>query len=173
MPPYENTPLFTQAVVLLNHIPQKDAEKLLDVTVYTDETVAREDLAKGKLSAVVVFPSAISNDHAVRLYVDSSNTIIPPLVESAVRSVLALLGADNPVIVYKIYGDITYLSSLRRCDHDGNFYLHNVRGGIALIKDREAGIHEGYSSPRATHQHHRGIISSGTVRAFIAGFTIS
>ena len=75
---------------------------------------AKQDLAKGLLSAVVVFPSAISNDHAVRLYVDSSNTIIPPLVESAVRRVLALLGAHNPVVVYKIYGDITYIQFFRQ-----------------------------------------------------------
>ena len=44
-PPYNNTPLFTQAAVALNHIPQKDSAKLLDVTVYADETSAKRDLA--------------------------------------------------------------------------------------------------------------------------------
>jgi ABC-2 type transport system permease protein len=83
VPPYENTQLFTQAVVALNHIPQKDAEKLIDIKVYTDENAAKQDLSKGLLSAVIVFPSAVSNDHAVRLYVDSSNPVIPGLVESA------------------------------------------------------------------------------------------
>ena len=174
MPPYEDTRLFTQAVVLLNHIPQKDAEKLLDVTVYTDETTAREDLAKGKLSAVVVFPSAISNDHAVRLYVDSSNTVIPALVESAVRRVVALIGTGNPVIVYKIYGDITYLQFFGiGVIMMAIFTSTMFGGGIALIRDREAGIHEGYLvTPVQRTSIIAGIISSGTVRAFIAGFAI-
>jgi ABC-2 type transport system permease protein len=173
MPPYEDTRLFTQSVVLLNHIPQKDAGKLLDVTVYTDENAARQDLAKGVLSAVVVFPSAISNDHAVRLYVDSSNTVIPALVESAVRRVVALLG-DNPVIVYKIYGDITYLQFFGiGVIMMAIFTSTMFGGGIALIRDREAGIHEGYLvTPVQRTSIIAGIISSGTVRAFIAGFAI-
>ena len=173
MPPYEDTQLFTQGVALLNHLPQKDAGKLLDVTVYTDENAARQDLAKGVLSAVVVFPSAISNDHAVRLYVDSSNTVIPALVESAVRRVVALLG-DNPVIVYKIYGDITYLQFFGiGVIMMAIFTSTMFGGGIALIRDREAGIHEGYLvTPVQRTSIIAGIISSGTVRAFIAGFAI-
>jgi ABC-2 type transport system permease protein len=174
MPPYEDTQLFTQGVALLNHIPQKDAGKLLDVTVYTDENAARQDLAKGVLSAVVVFPSAISNDHAVRLYVDSSNTVIPALVESAVRRVVALLGTGNPVIVYKIYGDITYLQFFGiGVIMMAIFTSTMFGGGIALIRDREAGIHEGYLvTPVQRTSIIAGIISSGTVRAFIAGFAI-
>jgi ABC-2 type transport system permease protein len=145
----------------------------LDVTVYTDENAARQDLAKGVLSAVVVFPSAISNDHAVRLYVDSSNTVIPALVESAVRRVVALLG-DNPVIVYKIYGDITYLQFFGiGVIMMAIFTSTMFGGGIALIRDREAGIHEGYLvTPVQRTSIIAGIISSGTVRAFIAGFAI-
>ena len=172
-PPYEDTQLFTQAVILLNHIPQKDAGKLLDVTVYTDENAARQDLEKGVLSAVVVFPSAISNDHAVRLYVDSSNTAIPALVESAVRRVVALLG-DNPVLVYKIYGDLTYFQFFGiGVIMMAIFTSTMFGGGIALIRDREAGIHEGYLvTPVQRTSIIAGIISSGTVRAFIAGFAI-
>ena len=174
IPPYEDTTLFTESVIALNHIPQKDAGKLLDVIVYTDENAARQDLAKGVLSAVVVFPSAVSNDHAVRLYVDSSNTIIPPLVESAVRRVVALLGDGNPVVVYKIYGDITYLQFFGiGVIMMAIFTSTMFGGGIALIRDREAGIHEGYLvTPVQRTSIIAGIISSGTVRAFIAGFTI-
>ena len=141
--------------------------------MYTDENAARQDLAKGVLSAVVVFPSAISNDHAVRLYVDSSNTVIPALVESAVRRVVAFLG-DNPVIVYKIYGDITYLQFFGiGVIMMAIFTSTMFGGGIALIRDREAGIHEGYLvTPVQRTSIIAGIISSGTVRAFIAGFAI-
>jgi ABC-2 type transport system permease protein len=174
VPPYEDTPLFTQSVAALNHIPQKNAEKLLDVTVYTDETAAKQDLSKGLISAVIVFPSEISNDHAVRLYVDSSNSIIPSLVESAVRGVLATLGAHNPVVVNKIYGDIKYIQFFGvGVIMMAIFTSTMFGGGIALIRDREAGIHEGYLvTPVQRTSIIAGIISSGTVRAFIAGFTI-
>jgi ABC-2 type transport system permease protein len=173
-PPYNDTPLFTQAVAALNHIPQKDSQKLLDVTVYADETSAKRDLAKGLISAVVVFPSEISNDHAVRLYVDSSKSIIPSLVESAVRGILATLGAHNPVVVNKIYGDIKYIQFFGvGVIMMAIFTSTMFGGGIALIRDREAGIHEGYLvTPVQRTSIIAGIISSGTVRAFIAGFTI-
>jgi len=173
-PPFNNTPLFTEATVALNHIPQKDSAKLLDVAVYADETSAKRDLAKGLISAVVVFPSEITNDHAVRLYVDSSNSIIPSLVESAVRSVLAVLGAHNPVAVNKIYGDIKYIQFFGvGVIMMAIFTSTMFGGGIALIRDREAGIHEGYLvTPVQRTSIIAGIISSGTVRAFIAGFTI-
>jgi ABC-2 type transport system permease protein len=173
-PPFNDTPLFTQAVIALNHIPQKDSQKLLDVTVYADETSAKRDLAKGLISAVVVFPSEISNDHAVRLYVDSSNSIIPALVESAVRGILATLGAHNPVVVNKIYGDIKYIQFFGvGVIMMAIFTSTMFGGGIALIRDREAGIHEGYLvTPVQRTSIIAGIISSGTVRAFIAGFAI-
>jgi ABC-2 type transport system permease protein len=146
----------------------------LDVTVYTDETAAKQDLAKGLISAVIVFPSEISNDHAVRLYVDSSNSIIPTLVESAVRGILATLGAHNPVVVNKIYGDIKYIQFFGvGVIMMAIFTSTMFGGGIALIRDREAGIHEGYLvTPVQRTSIIAGIISSGTVRAFIAGFTI-
>jgi ABC-2 type transport system permease protein len=173
-PPYNDTPLFTSAAAALNHIPQKDYPKLLDVTIYTDETTAKQDLARGRISAVIVFPSEISNDHAVRLYVDSSNSIIPALVESAVRGVLATLGSHNPVIVNKIYGDIKYIQFFGvGVIMMAIFTSTMFGGGIALIRDREAGIHEGYLvTPVKRTSIIAGIISSGTVRAFIAGFTI-
>lgn len=174
VPPYNDTPLFTDAAVALNHIPQKDSPKLLDVTVYADETSAKRDLAQGLISAVIVFPSEISNDHAVRLYVDSSNSIIPALVESAVRGILATLGAHNPLIVNKIYGDIKYIQFFGvGVIMMAIFTSTMFGGGIALIRDREAGIHEGYLvTPVQRTSIIAGIISSGTIRAFIAGFTI-
>ena len=174
VPPYNDTQLFTGAVYQLNHISQTDADKLLDVTVYADEAAAKQDLANGKLSAVIVFPSSVSNDNAVRLYVDSSDSITPPLVEAAVNQVLLGLGAHNPVTVDKIYGDIKYLQFFGvGVIMMAIFTATMFGGGIALIKDRENGIHEGYLvTPIKRSSIIMGIISSGTVRAFIAGFTI-
>ena len=177
VPPYNETPLFTSATYQLNHISQgseNNAEKQLDVTVYADEAQAKQDLENGKISAVIVFPSSVSNDNAVRLYVDSSDSITPPLVQAAVTQVLLGLGANNPVIVDKIYGDITYLQFFGvGVIMMAIFTSTMFGGGIALIKDRENGIHEGYLvTPVKRSSIVMGIISSGTVRAFIAGFTI-
>ncbi|MEN6443293.1 MAG: ABC transporter permease [Methanoregula sp.] len=173
-PPFQDTPLFTDAVWSLNHISQTDAPKLLDVKVYTDEAVAKQDLKNGLLSAVIVFPSEVSNDHTVRLYVDSADSIIPPLVESAVQGVLYKLGAHNPMYVDKIYGDIKYIQFFGvGVIMMAIFTSTMFGGGIALIKDRENGIHEGYLvTPVKRSSIIFGIISSGTVRAFIAGFAI-
>jgi len=177
VPPYNQTPLFTAAAYQLNHISQgsqNNAEKQLDVTIYSDEAQAKTDLENGKISGVIVFPSAISKDNAVRVYVDSSDSITPPLVEAAVDQVLLNLGVNNPVIVDKIYGDITYLQFFGvGVIMMAIFTSTMFGGGIALIKDRENGIHEGYLvTPVKRSSIVFGIISSGTVRAFIAGFTI-
>ena len=177
VPPYQDTPLFTEASYQLNHISQgseNNAEKQLDVTVYTDEAQAKQDLLDGKISAVIVFPSSVSNDNAVRVYVDSSDSVTPPLVQGAVTMVLQQLGAKNPIIIDKIYGDITYLQFFGvGVIMMAIFTSTMFGGGIALIKDRENGIHEGYLvTPVKRSSIVMGIISSGTVRAFIAGFTI-
>jgi len=179
VPPYNNTALFTSAAYQLNHIAPADADqanahKLLDVTIYSDEALAKRDLEDGKISAVIVFPSSISNDHAIRLYVDSSDSVTPPLVEAAVNQVLLNLGALNPVIIDRIYGDIQYLQFFGLgVIMMAIFTATSFGGGIALIKDRENGIHEGYLvTPIKRTSIVTGIISSGTVRAFIAGFTI-
>jgi len=177
VPPYSDTALFTSATYRLNHIGQgnqNDAEKQLDVTVYTDEALAKQDLTDGKISAVIVFPSSVSNDNTVRLYVDSSDSITPPLVQAALTQVLLGLGADNPVVVDKIYGDIKYLQFFGvGVIMMAIFTSTMFGGGLALIKDRENGIHEGYLvTPVERSSIIFGIISSGTIRAFIAGFVI-
>ncbi len=173
-PPYNETPLFSNAVMALDHITQKDNPKLLDVTVYTDETMAKRDLADGSITAVVVFPSEVSNDHAVRLYVDSADSITPTVVESAVNGVLARIWAHNPILVNKIYGDIKYIQFFGVGVIVMAIFTSTMfGGGIALIRDREAGIHEGYLvTPVQRTSIIAGIISSGTVRAFLAGFVI-
>jgi ABC-2 type transport system permease protein len=174
-PPYTQTPLFTSAVDVLMHIqPQKDKPRLFDVTVYTDETIAKHDLLEGRISGVVVFPSEVSRDHAVHLYLDSSDYMIPTLVQSGVGAALLKIGAHNPVQVNNIYGDIKYIQFFGvGVIVMAIFMTTMMGGGIALIKDREMGIHEGYLvTPVKRSSIILGMISSGTVRAFLAGFII-
>lgn len=178
-PPFNDTPLFTSAVYELNHIPPSDpsqphSNKLLDVTVYDNEDQAKRDLQNGIISAVIVFPSSVSSDNTIRLYVDSSDSITPPLVEAGVTKVLLKLGARNPVSIDKIYGNIQYLQFFGvGVIMMGIFTATMFGGGFALIRDRENGIHEGYLvTPIKRSSIIFGIITSGTVRAFFAGFTI-
>jgi ABC-2 type transport system permease protein len=174
-PPYNNTPLFLNSVPMLSHYGQPDNyPRLFDVKVYPSESSAKNDLTEGKLEGVVVFPSEVSSDHAVRLYLDSSDSIMPPLIESGVSSVLVQQGAQNPVLVDKIYGDVHYLTFFGiGIIMMAIFTSTMFGGGIALIKDRENGIHEGYLvTPVQRSSIILGIISSGTIRAFFAGFAI-
>ena len=91
----------------------------------------------------------------------------PPVIEAAVNAVLLTLGANNPVTVDNIYGDITYIQFFGvGVIVMAIFTSTSFGGGIALIKDRENGIHEGYLvTPVKRSSIILGIISSGTVRA--------
>lgn len=172
--PFTVTPLFSSSLYQLNHINQIDAEKQLDITVYTDENQAKLDLDDGKITAVILFPSSVSNDNAVHLYVDSSDSITPSLVEAALTQVLRGLKANNPVRVDRIYGNIKYFQFF--CVSVimmAIFFAATMGGGTAIIKDRENGIHEGYFvTPVKASSIVLGMIASCTIRAFVAGFTI-
>ena len=126
------------------------------------------------MKGVIVFPSIVSRDHAVRLYVDSSDYATPALVESGLRSALASTGTMPPLQVNKIYGDIKYIQFFGVGVIVMAIFMTTMfGGGIALIKDRELGIIEGYLvTPVKRSSIIIGMIGSGTIRAFLAGFTI-
>jgi len=173
-PPYDETPLFLSGVSELRHFAQPGDPRLFDVTVYSDETAAKHELAEAKISGVVVFPSEVSSDNAVRLYVDSSDYMTPMMIESGIRAALQKIGAGNAIRVNKIYGDIEYIQFFGvGVIVMAIFMTTMMGGGIALIKDREVGIHEGYLvTPVKRSSIIIGMISSGTVRAFLSGFII-
>jgi ABC-2 type transport system permease protein len=78
------------------------------------------------------------------------------------------------VQVNRIFGDIKYIQFFGvGVIVMAIFMTTMMGGGIALIKDREMGIHEGYLvTPVKRSSIIAGMISSGTVRAFLAGFII-
>jgi len=173
-PPYNDTPLFTAGTAMLRHYAQPGDPRLFDVTVYTSEDRAKRALEDGKIAGVVVFPAEVSSDHAVRLYVDSSDYMTPTLVQAGVTGSLRAIGSDNAVLVNKIYGDITYIQFFGvGVIVMAIFMTTMMGGGIALIKDREMGIHEGYLvTPVKRTSIILGMIMSGTVRATLSGFII-
>jgi ABC-2 type transport system permease protein len=171
---HSNTPLFVSAVDTLKVIAQKDKPRMFDVTVYLDEEKAKRALNKGIVKGVVVFPSPVSRSNAVRLYVDSSEYVTPSLIQSGVQTALMTSGSKNTLEVNKIYGDIQYLQFFGVGVIVMAIFMSTMMGGgIALIKDREMGIIEGYLvTPVKRSSIILGMIGSGTIRAFLAGIII-
>lgn len=173
--PYINeTPLYVSGVDMLQNFHQAGKSDLFVVTVFTDETIAWQALKEGRISAFVVFPSDISTGREVRLYLDSSEYSIPALIQSGVTVAIAQTGAKNPIHIDNIYGTIEYLQFFGvGVIVLAIFMTTMMGGGIALIRDREMGIIEGYLvTPVKRSSIILGTIGSGTVRAFLAGFMI-
>ena len=173
-PSVNDTALYSAGLVTLAQVHTSDNPPIFHVTVFSSEEIAKQALVSGRIMAVVVFPSAISTDHAVRLYLDSSEYTVPQLIQSGVSLALAQAGAANPVAVDSIYGTIQYLQFFGvGVIVLAIFMTTMMGGGIALIRDREMGIIEGYLvTPVKRSSIILGTIGSGTVRAFLAGFLI-
>ncbi len=173
-PAVQDTPLFVSTVEILRNQAQQDNPRTFDITLFTDEQKAKRYLKNGVVKGVVVFPSTVSRDRPVRLYVDSSDYITPTLIQAGVQAALLGAGAHNPVNINKIYGDIRYLQFFGVGVIVMAIFMSTMMGGgIALIKDREMGIIEGYLvTPVKRSSIILGMIGSGTIRAFLAGLII-
>ena len=173
-PAVQDTPLFVSTVEILRNQAQQDNPRTFDITIFTDEQKAKRYLKNGVVKGVVVFPSTVSRDRPVRLYVDSSDYITPTLIQAGVQAALLGAGAHNPVNINKIYGDIKYLQFFGVGVIVMAIFMSTMMGGgIALIKDREMGIIEGYLvTPVKRSSIILGMIGSGTIRAFLAGLII-
>ena len=173
--PYVNeTPLFAAVVADLKHMAQRDSPPTFDIIVYTDELKAKRALQTGVVSGVLIFPSPHFSDRPMRLYVDSSDSVTPSVIISGVNAALVQSGSRSQVEIYKIYGDIKYIQFFGvGVIVMAIFMTTMMGGGIALIKDREMGIIEGYFvTPVKRSSIIMGMIASGTVRAFLSGFVI-
>ncbi len=168
------TSFYLAGTEILSTYHQEDKPSLFQVTAFDDEGSAREALDTRRISAYVVFPSDITPNREVRLYIDSSEYMIPTLVQSGVQASLASMGSRNPLQVYNIYGTINYIQFFGvGVIVMAIFMTTMMGGGIALIRDREMGIIEGYLvTPVKRSSIILGTIGSGTVRAFLAGFII-
>ena len=173
-PSVQDTPLFVSTVEILKNQAQQDNPRTFDITIFTDEQKAKRYLRNGVVKGVVVFPSTVSRDRPVRLYVDSSDYITPTLIQAGVQAALLGTGAHNPLNINKIYGDIKYIQFFGVGVIVMAIFMSTMMGGgIALIKDREMGIIEGYLvTPVKRSSIILGMIGSGTIRAFLAGLII-
>ncbi len=168
------TPLYVSALQNLQHYHQSDKPAMFLVTAFTSEEAAGNALKTGKILGYVVFPSDVVPGREVRVYLDSSEYMIPSLIQGGVSAALAQAGASNPVHIYNIYGDIEYLQFFGiGVIVMGIFMTTMMGGGLALIRDREMGIIEGYLvTPVKRSSIILGTIGSGSVKAFLSGFII-
>lgn len=168
------TPLFLTAVDDLSHLQQTDYPPTFDVTIFSDEAIAKRAVTDGRILAAIIFPSNISTDHVIRMYVDNSEYTIPSVIQAGISGVLIQTGAKNPVRVTNIYGDIQYLQFFGvGVIVMAIFMTTMMGGGMALIRDREMGIVEGYLvTPVKRASILLGTIASGTVKGFLAGLII-
>ncbi len=169
------TPLYLTGVdSLINFHNQPDKPALFVVTRFTDEKIAAGALSDGRIAAYVVFPSKIAPDRNIRLYLDSSDYMVPALIQSGVTAAVTGIGVTNSILVNAIYGTIDYLQYFGvGVIVMAIFSTTMFGGGLALIRDREMGIIEGYFvTPVKRSSIILGTIGSGTVRAFLAGFII-
>jgi ABC-2 type transport system permease protein len=173
--PYiHETPLFLAGTDILRTYHQEDKPALFQVMVFPDEASAQQALDLRQIKAYVVFPSDLSPNREVRLYIDSSEYMIPTLIQAGVQSSLGMMGVANPLQIYNLYGTINYIQFFGvGVIVMAIFMTTMMGGGIALIRDREMGIIEGYLvTPVKRSSIILGTIGSGTVRAFLAGFVI-
>lgn len=173
--PYiEYSPLFDSVEQTLRYWNSSKSSRIIDLTIYSDERTAKNALNSGTIEGVIIIPSEISKTREIRLYEDSSEYVIPGIIESALRTAVMMTGSKNPIQIEKIYGDIEYIQFFGvGVIVMAIFMTTMMGGGIALIRDREMGIIEGYLvTPVKRSSIILGMIGSGTIRAFLAGLII-
>ncbi|MDD1677768.1 MAG: ABC transporter permease, partial [Methanomicrobiales archaeon] len=147
---------------------------VFDVTLYDNEDTAKLALAEGSVNAVAVFPSPRYDDHTIRLYVDSSDSFMPPVIESGITGLVRQLGTTDQILINEIYGKVNYLQFFGVAILVMSIFMSSMMGGgNAMIRDRENGIIEGYYvTPVKRTSILLGIILSGTVRSLLATFLL-
>lgn len=165
------TPLYAGTVDALAQVHERNKPPLFQVTRYVDEETAKQDLATGRIMAVLVLPPAVAPLNPIRVYLDSSEYMIPALIQSGITSVLMQTGVKSQVLIQNMYGKIEYIQFFGvGVIVMAIFMTTMMGGGNALIRDREMGIIEGYLvTPVRRSSIVLGMIASGTVKAFIAG----
>ena len=168
------TPLYSSVYEFFRDASTSKESNIFEIHVFPDESTARNALRDGWLYGVIIIPSDIAPGHPVRLYLDSSEYVIPGIIESWMTTVLLKTGGGIQMQVFPLYGDVEYIQFFGvGVIVMAIFMTTMMGGGIALIRDREMGIIEGYLvTPVQRSSIILGMIGSGTIRAFLAGFII-
>src|SRR6188508_639791 len=164
--------------------------RTIDVVDYSDQGQAIADLRNGRVNGVLTIPPEFSrrvlqkNQPRVALVADNTDTFVSVALASTVS---AMLGAYNqPATAARIPGQATldvvevypyvpyvqYLLPGSICM--SIFMMVMIGGGIIYIDDKARGLHEGYLvTPISRLELIAGFNISGTIKAVLAGFTIT
>ena len=147
---------------------------VFDVILYENEDSAKQALAEGSVNAVAVLPSPRYDDHIIRLYVDSSDSFMPAVIENGFAGIVHQLNNGDQLLINEIYGKVSYLQFFGVAILVMSIFMSSMMGGgNAMIRDRENGIIEGYYvTPVKRSSILMGIIISGTVRSLLATFLL-
>lgn len=165
---YRETSLYEASLVRL------EESDTFDITVYWSEDVAKRDLAKGRVSAVAVFPAPEGIGRPVRLYIDSSEYLVPSVIETGFSGTIRAISPEVPFEINMIYGEIEYLQFFGVAVIVLAIFMTTMMGGgNTIIRDREMGIIEGYLvTPVKRSSIILGMIGSTTVKALLAALVI-
>jgi len=158
------TALFTGSVAAMQE------DDLYAITVYSQEGAAKEALERGSIYEVVVFPYPTGENRPVLQYLDSSQYLVPAVLEEDLSAKIRQVEPGVSVKVTKVYGEIDYLQYFGVAVIVLAIFMTSLMGGgTSIIQDRELGILEGYFvTPVKRSRIIAGLIASGTVKAFLA-----
>ncbi|MBN1195322.1 MAG: ABC transporter permease [Methanomicrobiaceae archaeon] len=162
------TPLFSAAMQRMQET------ETFDITLYRSEEHAKTALDDGAVYAAAVFPAPYRTGGAIRLYIDSSEYLIPSVIESGFTGLIYGLGTPADIEILPIYGEIEYFQFFGVAVIVLAIFTTTMfGGGNTIIMDREMGIIEGYlTTPVKRSSIVLGMIGSGTVKAMFAASII-
>ena len=148
--PYINeTPLYLSGVDNLQNLPPAGKAGSLHGHRFYRRDHRMAGPKRGANHGLCRLPLGYHADGDVRLYLDSSEYTIPPLIQSGVTTAIAQTGAKNPIHVDNIYGTIEYLQFFGvGVIVLAIFMTTMMGGGLALIRDGRWGSSRATSSPR-------------------------
>src|SRR5271170_8309024 len=160
------------------------------VIEYESVPLATHDLETGKVRALVVVPHEFSRRYyqhdrpRIAFTEDNSDQVISSSILQRVQQMTDNLNAPdvqprlegqvdlNIVEVYPYIEYIKYL--LAGSTAMGIFITAMIGGGITYIDDKTRGLHEGYLlTPIRKSELVAGLIASGTLKAFMAGMSLT
>jgi ABC-type multidrug transport system permease subunit len=158
---------------------------------YSDPGRALDDLRNGRINGVLTIPPDFSrrvhakNQPQVALIEDNTDNFVSGTLVASVGSMMSAFNAAGPstvripgqatLNVVEVYPYVPYVQYLLPGSIVMSiFMMVMIGGGIIFIDDKARGLHEGYLvTPITKFELIAGFNISGTIKAVLAGFTIT
>jgi ABC-type multidrug transport system permease subunit len=165
--------------------------RTFEILDYGDPGVALDDLRNGRINGVLTIPPDFSrrvhakNQPQVALIEDNTDNFVSGTLVASVGSMMSAFNANGPtniripgqasLNVVEVYPYVPYVQYLLPGSIVMSiFMMVMIGGGIIFIDDKARGLHEGYLvTPITKFELIAGFNISGTIKAVLAGFTIT